>query len=622
MSDTPLIKIPVSVDDDGGMDAFLAKLQAAHESIQALPDAWKDHHREMTSATRTTRSDPFEEFARASSDPKLTGQSSFISKFEHATLNSRKDWAKIERSVETTHRFMSGLAQMAIGFGAFARGVGALGGVGVAAFGAVAKASDSLADKNKSSRSLGLDIGKEQAFQSDYQQFGLGEGDLQSMAEARADIKRWKPLIAAGISTDEIQHGDLVDLTADFARKASEQYAAWQKAGLPAGTLAETYGFNQILSNEQLRTGASYTDDVWQRQHQKYEEDWPRMAVDRQTADQATQFKSHLESNWDSITNQLEKSLVRLAPEFEQLGDAATDLTLKWIRAAEPEIKGLADAAINPHPPGSEKSTERVARGMEMEGDWLRSHIPGLKNAFNGGAADQKGFTADPDRLQHMTALEQWYHMPKGYLAAHEYVESRNGKHLIGKDGKYLGAFQFDEPTAKQYGVDRYDEYSSEVGAAQKLHDLYVKYGSWDKASAAFDGFRGLDADIKRYGDKWREHISEFQRGTETTDYLTSMERRGVNFDQRAVEVAKVSPVQIAQPHVDAKQHVVSSLKEILSNAAEVIAAPFREGAGSRFRSPDPIRQAAPMPAKVNLNVTVSAPAGTNTVISAGGLPQ
>jgi hypothetical protein len=74
--------------------------------------------------------------------------------------------------------------------------------------------------------------------------------------------------------------------------------------------------------------------------------------------------------------------------------------------------------------------------------------------------------------------------------------------------------YQFMPDTAKGYGIDALDTSQASKAAGKMLRSLYEKYGSWDKAIAAYNwGPGNLDADIKKHGADWLKYAPAETQG-------------------------------------------------------------------------------------------------------------
>ena len=73
--------------------------------------------------------------------------------------------------------------------------------------------------------------------------------------------------------------------------------------------------------------------------------------------------------------------------------------------------------------------------------------------------------------------------------------------------------------TAREYGVNVNDFYSSASGAARYLTDLKRKFGSIEKALAAYNwGAGNLQKDLKRHGNQWFAYLPD-----ETRNYVNGI---------------------------------------------------------------------------------------------------
>lgn len=88
-----------------------------------------------------------------------------------------------------------------------------------------------------------------------------------------------------------------------------------------------------------------------------------------------------------------------------------------------------------------------------------------LSSGSQGGGAMRLPY---PDFL---SQLEKGRGLPSGYLAQTRAVESSNGRNTVNPNSSARGDFQFITSTARKYGVDVNDRYSSAQGAADLAAD-------------------------------------------------------------------------------------------------------------------------------------------------------
>jgi soluble lytic murein transglycosylase-like protein len=295
--------------------------------------------------------------------------------------------------------------------------------------------------------------------------------------------------------------------------------------------MAQAYGFTDFLSLQQLRTGASYGDQEWQKAQQKELIAAQKAAVDQGTADQASDVKAALKSDWAEVINTFNDQLAKAGPELKTMADAAAAAAINLLKVAGPEAKSLLDALENPGV--VPKNEGRVEKGLRTAGNWLRGHILGLSTT----AAQTESATG----------------LPSGMLGAQYQIESGSGKHLLSPKGA-RGPLQFMPDTWKQWGNG---------GNINNLHDSMDAAGRYDaylmrrydgdvrKTLAAYNwGMGHLDKDIAAHGEKWESYAPR-----ETQEYIKSalalMARggQGVKIDITNSTPSRVAVSMNAAPH-------------------------------------------------------------------------
>jgi len=662
---TPIIRIPL---DSAEFDEFTDKFMRYQKKLEEQPQAWAGTNKGIknTKSEFDAMGKAFSNVVKASIDPKF-GRT--FDTFKKTSKESEKSWEKISKDIRASAKEMESLSRMASGFGGLVKGLGiaglAIGGL-ASIYNMVRDAASGVAAQNKSSKSLGLDLGKETAFTTYGKSLGLDREDLEAAENAKQDPTLRTPFVTAGLTQDQIANEPADELAWDFARAKAKMFSQWEKTN-PGTALNQAQAFGWQDSPDQLRLLAkNYDQGLFDKQRSQYEENWKQMGVDQASADKATAFDTHQEANWQKIETSWHSDILLLTPHLDRWSDAATHLTEKFLKTTADTINRVANAGDHPTPPGTEPPPAdgtlagNMTHDLAVSGQWLRSHIPALTDVFNdkdAAKAAAQGFTLDPNKTAHMAALERAGGMPVGILGATEMNESSGGVNNTNpKNPNVLGSFQFDAPTAQQYGVNRYDEYSSEVGAAHKLYDLHKKYGAWDKAVAAYDGFAGLDKDIAKYGDNWKDHIAEFQKSGETEQYLRKLAWQGVDLSKGqaaggpftetgAAKAAMLDPgesVINGKPgtidgfqmvpyddkapdtaaQADDKGTIAQYLDRLHDGFADIGNA-LREGGGSQFAMPPasrPTNNNQQAPVQVSLNITQ--PAGSNTNVSMGGIPS
>lgn len=473
---------------DGQFKAFHEDFQKYQKQLSEMPEDWK-----KVAGVIEDAGDEMEDFAKSSLSSKdflmiaaiqadaiskaMVRATSVQDKFNVKAKDGAIQMTRMQKASMAMHKSIAGMSSVLLKLGSV--GVSGIG----AAVGAIYGATSTVAGQNLQARGLGLRIGQTQAFDANFERFGLGTSDLGNVANAQGDVSKWRAFTAAGLNPQQIQNEDAEQLTYDFAKAASGKYRQWQKSGMPAASMAQAYGFTDFLSLQQLRTGASYGDSDWEKAQQKEIVDAQRNAIDQGTADQASDVKAGLKSDWAQVMNAFNSELAQAAPEIKVLGDAAAAAAIALVKIAGPEAKSLLDALNNP---GVVQPNEgRVTSGLRSMGNWLRSTIPGLAN----------------DSAQ----LESSMGLPKGILSAQYRTESSDGKHLLSPKGAQ-GPMQFMPDTWKDWGHGGDINSLKDSMTAASRYDSYLmnRYGGdVRKVLAAYNwGMGNLDKDIKGYTDK------------------------------------------------------------------------------------------------------------------------
>lgn len=520
--------IQVDIDPEGKFAAFYGLFQEYQKKLADMPEDWKkvvdvlgDAGGEMEDFSKSSKhSQEFLMIAAIQADAitkAMQKAGGVQDKFNTKAKDGAIQMGRMALFSKELHKSISSMSSILLKLGA----VGASGIT--SAIGAVYGATNALAGQNLQARGLGLRIGQSQAFSANFEKFGLGASDLGNVANAQGDVSKWRALISAGLTPQQIQNEDAEQLTYDFARAASGKYREWQKAGMPAASMAQAYGFTDFLSLQQLRTGASYNDQEWQRAQQKEMIAAQKAAVDQGTADQASDVKAALKSDWAEVLNTFNDQLANAGPELKTMGDAAAAAAINLLKVAGPEAKSLLDALENPGV--VPKNEGRVEKGLRTAGNWLRGHVLGL--------------SATPNQVESATGL------PTGILGAQYQIESGSGAHLLSPKGA-KGPMQFMPDTWKQWGNGGDINSLSDSMDAAGRYDAYLmrRYGGdVRKTLAAYNwGMGHLDKDIAAHGEKWESYAPQ-----ETQEYikkaLALMARSGQNVN---INITNSTPSRVA----------------------------------------------------------------------------
>lgn len=447
-------------------------------------------------------------------------------KFNTKAKDGAIQMTRMEKASKAMHKSIASMSSVLLKLGTMS--VSGIGG----ALGAVYGATSTIAGQNLQARGLGLRIGQTQAFGANFEKFGLGTSDLGNVANAQGDVSKWRAFIAAGLTPQQIQNEDAEQLTYDFARAASGKYREWQKSGMPAASMAQAYGFTDFLSQQQLRTGASYSDQQWMLAQNKTLADAKANEINQGVADQASDVKAALKSDWAKVLNEFNSQLASAAPELKIMADAAAVAAINLLKVAGPEARKVLDAIEGP-PVSRDQAAKAggIVGGLATAGYWMRDKWAALTNSH---------LITPTDPLSSM-------------LDAQYTVESSRGKKLLSPKGA-MGPMQFMKDTWAEWGQGgNVNDLRDSMNAAGRYDTHLLKRYGGDvrKALAAYNwGMGNLDKDIAKNGPNWEANApAETRAYIDRIVRLMARQGQGVNISITNSTGANVATSMNAAPH-------------------------------------------------------------------------
>lgn len=653
MADSPILAIPISVDDSP-LDALLEKLAQARESLKDIPMAWggtgtPDQHPNFVGPPRPSRDtgsagkvpnpgkgaqalpkSSFDEAAKASTNPKLSGNSSFIERFRKSSFESEKSWKSINRELEKSFKNMAGLARMSVGLNPLGMlgMLGAAGSVAGAAGGAAVAAANNLAGQNLNQRKLNLKPGEEQSFDANYAKVGGDSSTLRAANTAKLNPQEAIKLQAMGISMDQVHNLDTADLAALMLQKGGETS---NRMGDQAGMYWQKFGLDQFVPLENAQASGSYLKqdpDAFTKFHNQEQADIPKFAQQQADQDRATEAKRQLDEALAEASAALDRAFIKLTPEvvlladksaawldtFSKSGELDKDITLMEdafkgvagvFEAAKEELNKLFGLDDKPKP----GETHPFELYSTPAGSFMANLIQGAKNIY-GAATGTSQWDAGPGK-----AIDWGYGGNGGsggssgtsdgspfskLMDAIKMNESSGVNGQVNKQSGAAGLYGISVDNARAMGIDPMDPVASRKAAEQIFGEKYAHFHDFAKAAAAYDGDTHIDADSKKYNGDWLKGAKQ-----ETIDYLKKLENQGQGLD--------LTPAQ--QAEIDR----LTTVKKEINNPGT---APNGGGNGAGYDFSMPKSPVNSQQAPVQLQVNVSQAPGSNTNVSVSGISQ
>jgi hypothetical protein len=678
VADKPILKLPVDSED---FDALLKKIENFKKDLGELPEAWakQDEGVKLLSSSFEMASNHFNKIKQDANDTKLTGNSSFISRFEKSSDKAEKSWGKMTKWISDSQKNLTGIARMAIIsssrgglFGAAAGGVLGLGGVIV---GGTVAAAGALADQNIRMRGLGLRPGEESAFTTEYAKYAGGEDAASGVLDTAAAAKRnpvfAQPLNAIGISNAEVNKMTTTELAQAMMEKIGPAFNAHNQNGMGELWMKNT-GLSQLLNPETAQRAGTYGQSDFAQTREEFATLNKQLALNQDAYDKGTEalkrFVAALKEDETSILQAFTPLLDPLSTLAKEFSDAVVAFAksgelMDDVDAIGTAFKELSSAAewvsdkLNDLFGFKGKPEDKDAPDFHLEKGGVGARLWwGITHPFTDTTHmtdDEKAPGADYNWMWHNKGgpknapvgtggnyydVEKKYGLPQGLLEDINHIEDASGNPQAENPITHAkGNFQLMPDTAKRFGVDPTDTKASADAAGQIMRENLKKYnGDLAKAIAAYDGDTHIDADTVKYNGDWLKGAKP-----ETLAYLKKMQGMGMDLGTHVQDMkeakgdyarSKAYQSQVANDQAgNAPQmpgvtdHILSELSSVIKHLDTTVTSIFREGGGSAYRSPDS-RTAQRIDHQGNqsmrLKVDVITPPGTNVNVTNGGTAQ
>ena len=459
-------------------------------------------------------------------------------RLERLTTTDRL-WTNISHSSGTIAKNVLDIGAGVLKWGSIIGG-GLLGG---SLFG-LDRLGHSTSNERRSSMGLGLSIGQQQAFGTNFSRFVDPGSFLSGINSAVSDLSKQGPLYALGVnpnqSTEEVALATL--------------RAVRQKAlGVPVnqlGILESSFGLGNLgISTEDLRRLRSTSSDEFNSQLAHYGQDVRSFNIDDPTAKKWQNFTTQLSRAGETIQKIFVDGLGPLTTPLEHLSAALVKTVGTMMEKGGPIEHGINDLAKWIENFSAKVATDNFQRGvdnfMQAVGDMasvlhhlahpydsavnaasrgIESGINAVSGFFGGSKSGEVDWAArvrathsKADYLQLIAETERQFKLPPGILRNQWKMESGDSFNPGTSKAGAVGPFQFLPATAKELGIDPMDPVQAVYGAGMTDARLRKKYhDDIGKMLAAYNyGEGNVDRALRSHPTDWQLYIPK-----ETQNYI------------------------------------------------------------------------------------------------------
>jgi hypothetical protein len=521
----------VDIDvQDASFQRFNELFTKYQASLAATPGKWKETNKEASVL--------IEQFERLGAALLAQGQ------IERENAEADKDrvnrlkhtetmWTSINKSSQSVAKNVLDIGAGLLKWGALLGGGLAVGGL----FG-LDRFAYSAADQRRSSKGLGISIGEQSAFDTNFSRFVDPNAFLGGINNAASNVSLQAPLYGLGVNPNQ-----------DTARVATDTLKAVYTLARATptnllGLLDSSRHLDQLgISVQDLNRLKGTDPSEFNKTLSRYGSDVRALGISDKTGEAWTDFVNQMGRAGKEIENVF---IEKLVPLKEPLSNLSATIVTTFERFADggaikSGINTLADWINNFNGQvASDKfqtavsdlvsDTSVIADSFHVLANVLRLAGYTIGGTVSTGAtitsayADigwRDAFLKNPAMsklTEIMGQADKEFKLPAGTVEMLKFLESGNRMTSPDSPKGAIGIMQLMPGTAKDLGVDPRDPLQAIAGGAQYAQQLLARYkGDMESMLAAYNAGPGTVDELKRkYKDDWAEHLPN-----ETKKYLT-----------------------------------------------------------------------------------------------------
>jgi hypothetical protein len=491
------VKSILDIDvQDSKFKAFKEQYDRYQAALAKAPGAWKAVNKETAAVGKS-----FEKMAQALLDQgkSRSAVDDASKKQERSLTRSDQLWTSISKKTKSIAGDVLSATRSLISWTGILSGIGGLLGIG-SLFG-LDKMGANVSNQRRSSMGLGMSIGQQKAFQTNFSRVVDPDAVLGWVNGIETDpTKAWSAYALGAAPTGNTEN-DAVRLLKALRTKAQSTPVS------QLGLLQQQYGYSGSV--EDLRRLKSMSGGEFNQLIAGNKRDIGNLGIDDKVAKKWQDFTTQMERAGSTIFKVFVNGLAPLTGPLEHLSqgvvhfveilmrkDGIVEQGINKLGGWLDEFAGKLDS--NTWQTNFEKFTSSIGDLADLI-HTLAHPYDTVKNAAT-NKMEEFGQWLSPDPSQvvankenygkYLGRLESKYALPSGLLD--KVWSQESGRSLYPTRNSRAGAkgaFQFMPDTASQYGItNAMDPLQSANGAAKYLFDLEKRYGgNTQRALAAYN---------------------------------------------------------------------------------------------------------------------------------------